>query len=78
MQCSLIVQDTSARPASTSGPVAAIPASPRAPTNEDIEAVIKMATSTRPTADGRPPPGKDTRTQLFVGNVSAPQLFTSF
>ena len=39
------------------------------PTNEEVEAVIKMATSTRPTPDGRPPPGKDTRTQLYAGNV---------
>ncbi|KAH8113912.1 hypothetical protein DFH11DRAFT_1509759, partial [Phellopilus nigrolimitatus] len=39
------------------------------PTNDEVEAVIKMATSTRPTPDGRPPPGKDTRTQLFAGNL---------
>jgi hypothetical protein len=38
------------------------------PSNDDIEAVIQMATSARPTPDGR---GglRDTRTQLFVGNV---------
>lgn len=48
------------------------------PTNDEVEAVIKMATSTKPTPDGRPPPGKDTRTQLFVGNVSLPRLFSSF
>lgn len=40
------------------------------PTIDEVEAVIRQATSTRPTPDGRPPPGKDTRTQLFVGNVS--------
>lgn len=40
-----------------------------APSNDEVEAVIRMATSTVPTPDGRPPPGKDTRTQLFVGNL---------
>ena len=44
------------------------------PTNQDIEAVIQMATSGR----GGPTPTRDTRTQLFVGNVcprfEAPQL----
>ncbi|THG95355.1 hypothetical protein EW145_g7973, partial [Phellinidium pouzarii] len=44
-------------------------ASTSLPTNDEVEAVIKMATSTRPTPDGRPPPGKDTRTQLFAGNL---------
>lgn len=38
-------------------------------TNDDIEAVIQMATSSRSSADGRSGPLKDTRTQLFVGNV---------
>ncbi|KAF5371686.1 hypothetical protein D9758_003393 [Tetrapyrgos nigripes] len=37
------------------------------PSNDDIEAVIQMATSSRSSPDGRPP--KDTRTQLFVGNL---------
>lgn len=36
------------------------------PTNDDIEAVIKMATSSHPSLDR---PLRDTRTQLFVGNV---------
>lgn len=40
-------------------------------TNDDIEAVIQMATSSRPSPDGRSAPLKDTRTQLFVGNVRA-------
>lgn len=41
-----------------------------APSNDDIEAVIQMATSARPSPDGRPGgPLRDTRTQLFVGNV---------
>ncbi|KAG7095382.1 hypothetical protein E1B28_006139 [Marasmius oreades] len=35
------------------------------PSSDDIEAVIQMATST----DGRTGPIKDTRTQLFVGNL---------
>ncbi|KAK2461266.1 hypothetical protein APHAL10511_006793 [Amanita phalloides] len=39
------------------------------PTNDDIEAVIQMATSGRPTPEGRPLPPRDTRTQLFVGNL---------
>ncbi|KAI5120096.1 hypothetical protein M0805_001252 [Coniferiporia weirii] len=52
---------------STAASAAATP--PALPTNDEVEAVIKMATSTRPTPDGRPPPGKDTRTQLFTGNL---------
>ncbi|KAH0826575.1 hypothetical protein J3R83DRAFT_4932 [Lanmaoa asiatica] len=36
------------------------------PTNDDIEAVIKMATSSLPSLDR---PLRDTRTQLFVGNL---------
>ncbi|KAJ8516753.1 hypothetical protein ONZ45_g5968 [Pleurotus djamor] len=40
------------------------------PTNDDIEAIIQMATSnsSRGTSDGRTAP-RDTRTQLFVGNL---------
>ncbi|KAF5389657.1 hypothetical protein D9757_004115 [Collybiopsis confluens] len=45
------------------------PTPPIAPTNEDIEAVIQMATSSRSSPDGRAGPAKDTRTQLFVGNL---------
>ncbi|KAG8216827.1 hypothetical protein J3R82DRAFT_7086 [Butyriboletus roseoflavus] len=36
------------------------------PTNDDIEAVIKMATTSHPSFDR---PLRDTRTQLFVGNL---------
>ncbi|KAI9567442.1 RNA-binding domain-containing protein [Boletus coccyginus] len=36
------------------------------PTNDDIEAVIKLATSSLPSIDR---PLRDTRTQLFVGNL---------
>ena len=39
---------------------------PRTLTNDDIEAIIQLATSSQPS----PSPHKDTRTQLFVGNVS--------
>src|SRR5437016_5556148 len=42
----------------------------RPPTDDAIEAIIQHATSARPSpssADGRPL--RDTRTQLFVGNV---------
>ncbi|KAG8885859.1 hypothetical protein FRB98_001572 [Tulasnella sp. 332] len=35
------------------------------PSNQDIEAVIQMATSSRPSVA----PARDTRTQLFVGNL---------
>lgn len=43
---------------------------PPAPTNDDIEAVIQMATSSAMSKDSRSPaPLRDTRTQLFVGNV---------
>jgi len=38
------------------------------PTNEEIDAVIQQATSSV-SSDGRHVPLKDTRTQLFVGNV---------
>ena len=50
------------------------------PTSDEIDAVIQMATSARPSPDGRPVPLKDTRTQLFVGNVSplSPPLFYFF
>lgn len=64
-------QDPTSRPSSalsikspTSPPVI------NAPTSDEIDAVIQMATSSRPSPDGRPMPLKDTRTQLFVGNVS--------
>ncbi|KAF9788638.1 hypothetical protein BJ322DRAFT_1050218 [Thelephora terrestris] len=43
----------------------ASPPPPPAPSNADIEAVIQMATSNQ----GRLPIPKDTRTQLFVGNL---------
>lgn len=39
------------------------------PSNSQIEAVIQMATSNAALSDARNP-GRDTRTQLFVGNVS--------
>lgn len=45
------------------------PSPPPPPSNDDIEAVIQMATSARQTPDGRSVPIKDTRTQLFVGNL---------
>lgn len=57
----LVSRPTSALPQS--------PSPPAQPTNDDIEAVIQMATSARQTPDGRSGPLKDTRTQLFVGNV---------
>lgn len=47
------------------------------PSNDDIEAVIQMATSdARASLDGRAGPLRDTRTQLFVGNVSDLTLFS--
>ncbi|KAH9931031.1 hypothetical protein B0H21DRAFT_761217 [Amylocystis lapponica] len=42
--------------------------SPSAPSNDDIEAVIKMAMATSATSR-TPNPPRDTRTQLFVGNL---------
>lgn len=48
---------------------------PFPPSNDDIEAVIQMATSARSSPDGRAGPVKDTRTQLFVGNVSTFRLW---
>ncbi|TDL22740.1 RNA-binding domain-containing protein [Rickenella mellea] len=57
---------SSSAPSSTQSP---IPQPPAVLSNEDIEAVIKMATSTRPNAEGRPLPNRDTRTQLFIGNL---------
>jgi hypothetical protein len=53
---------------STSTSPEPFPPSRSAPTNDDIEAVIKMATSSHPSIDR---PLRDTRTQLFVGNVRA-------
>ncbi|VDB88901.1 unnamed protein product [Peniophora sp. CBMAI 1063] len=39
------------------------------PTSEEVEAVIQAATSQRSEPDGKIIPLKDTRTQLFVGNL---------
>ncbi|CAL1699204.1 unnamed protein product [Somion occarium] len=39
------------------------------PTNDDIEAVIQMATSARSGSSNATNPPRDTRTQLFVGNL---------
>jgi hypothetical protein len=50
----------------TSGPAPSL----GMPTDDDIEAIIQMATSARPSS--RVSPLKDTRTQLFVGNVRPP------
>lgn len=61
----LSLQPRTSRASSVTTP----PNSTYKPTNDDIEAVIQMATSARPTPDGRPVPPRDTRTQLFVGNV---------
>ena len=63
----LSVQPRSSRASST----ATSPDPPYKLSNDDIEAVIQMATTARPTPDGRPVPPRDTRTQLFVGNVCA-------
>lgn len=60
---SLQSQDSSPRTNSTNSPTH----SSSGPSNEDIEAVIQMATSA---TNGRSPAPKDTRTQLFVGNVN--------
>ncbi|KXN89361.1 hypothetical protein AN958_05860 [Leucoagaricus sp. SymC.cos] len=56
IQQSLVSRPTSALPKS--------PSPPAPPSNDDIEAVIQMATSVR--QDGRTIPIKDTRTQLFL------------
>ncbi|KDR79980.1 hypothetical protein GALMADRAFT_62660 [Galerina marginata CBS 339.88] len=40
---------------------------PPTPTDDAIEAIIQQATSARPLAEGRPL--RDTRTQLFIGNL---------
>ncbi|PPR06524.1 hypothetical protein CVT24_001443 [Panaeolus cyanescens] len=42
---------------------------PVKPTDDAIEAIIHHATSSRPSPDPRSLPPKDTRTQLFVGNL---------
>jgi len=65
-------QDSASRPPSVS---ATSPGSPiHAPTLDQIDAVIQMATSSRSSQDGRPIPLKDTRTQLYVGNVRTSSL----
>ncbi|KAI0002140.1 hypothetical protein BJV74DRAFT_817212 [Russula compacta] len=67
-----ILQSTSSSPSSaivpalSSNPPPPLPAHP--PTSEEIDAVIQQATSSV-SSDGRHIPLKDTRTQLFVGNV---------
>ena len=53
-------------PVLSSNPSLPLPTHP--PTNEEIDAVIQQATSSV-ASDGRHVPLKDTRTQLFVGNV---------
>ncbi|KAI0294450.1 hypothetical protein BC826DRAFT_1091667 [Russula brevipes] len=65
-------------PPSSSSPPSAIvpphssrpppPLPPHPPTSEEIDAVIQQATSSV-SSDGRHVPLKDTRTQLFVGNL---------
>ena len=59
-----------------SNPPPSLPVHP--PTSEEIDAVIQQATSAV-SSDGRHVPLKDTRTQLFVGNVcfllSSPYCF---
>lgn len=59
---SLVSRPTSAHPSTSPSPQATL-------SNDDIEAIIQMATSARQTPDGRAGPIKDTRTQLFVGNL---------
>lgn len=63
LQQSLLSRPASAHPKS--------PSPPPQPSNDDIEAVIQMATASRQNPDGRSGPPKDTRTQLFVGNVTS-------
>lgn len=66
------VQDVSSGPSSLQGSLASSPspsASVSTPSNDDIEAIIQMATSSRSSPDGKGGPPRDTRTQLFVGNV---------
>ncbi len=68
----IISQSSSPRPHSpTTFPPQPSTASPHLvhpPTNDEIDAVIQQATSSV-SSDGRHVPLKDTRTQLFVGNV---------
>ncbi|TFK48998.1 RNA-binding domain-containing protein [Heliocybe sulcata] len=56
-------QDISHPPSRTVSPTSPSPA-PALPSNDDIEAIIQLATSS-----SSPLPQKDTRTQLFVGNL---------
>ena len=65
-----ILQPSSPRPPSPANPAQPTIRPPHLvhPTNEEIDAVIQQATSSV-SADGRHVPLKDTRTQLFVGNV---------
>lgn len=65
-------QNQQSTPASASASAPA-PASQAPPTDDVIEAIIQQATSARATPDGRPL--RDTRTQLFVGNVCQVGLF---
>lgn len=58
---------SSLSPSHTPSPALSARSAP--PTNDDIEAIIQMATSSRSSPDGKGGPMRDTRTQLFVGNV---------
>lgn len=66
-------QQTASGSASAPGPASHSQTSP--PTDDVIEAVIQQATSARATPDGRPL--RDTRTQLFIGNVRPSRPYPS-
>ncbi|THH13424.1 hypothetical protein EW146_g6792 [Bondarzewia mesenterica] len=72
----VITDSGSSRPTSVPVSPPTPPPTIHAPTSDEIDAVIQMATSSRPSPDGRPIPLKDTRTQLFIGN--SPPHFKRF
>jgi hypothetical protein len=67
---------SSALHASSSIPHPPFPVHPT-PTSDEIDAIIQQATSSL-SLDGRHVPLKDTRTQLFVGNVRTLSLIPAF
>ncbi|KAI0641522.1 hypothetical protein C8Q79DRAFT_316130 [Trametes meyenii] len=70
------VSNSSSPPSTDPSPPARPPAAGSGPTNDDIEAVIQMAMASSNSPRATNPP-RDTRTQLFVGNVRlSPRIFS--
>lgn len=71
----IVTQQQQAPGRSTTPRSASVQTPPAKLDDDTIEDVIQRATAS---AGAGPPPGKDTRTQLFVGNVRMPSNWKSF